>query len=178
MKSLFFFFFLYFHLGSTNLQQNNCTGGLDENLENTDNQGGGRDHFYKIYSIVSESRKTIFLNKTQSRTVDNCILCSLPKHAPEHDHKKQSHNYNGLLINCRSATNKTECIQIEIAEANVALCALTETWIKEHDDITPLQLCISRYKMHINTKESEIRRWTCTHLLRQYQLQNRERIFL
>ena len=30
--------------------------------------------------------------------------------------------------------------------------------------------------MYIDTKESEIRRWTCTHLLRQHQPQNRERI--
>ena len=107
---------------------------------------GGRDHFYKIYSIVSESQKTISFNKTQSRTVDKCILCSLPKHAPKHHQMKQSHNYNGFLINCRSVTNKTDCIQAEIAEANVALCALIETWIKEDDDITPLQLCPSRYK--------------------------------
>ena len=85
---------------------------------------GGRDHFYKIYSIVSESQKTIPFNKTQSRTVEKCILCSLPKHTPKHHQMKQSHNYNGLPINCRSVTNKTECIQVEIAEANVALCAL------------------------------------------------------
>ena len=51
-----------------------------------------------------------------------------------------------MLINCRSDTNKTECIQAKIAEANAALCALTETWIKEDDDITPLQLCPSGYK--------------------------------
>ena len=59
---------------------------------------------------------------------------------------KQSHSYNGLLVNCRSAANKTKCIQAEITEANAALCALTETWIKEKDDITPLQLCSSGYK--------------------------------
>ena len=107
---------------------------------------GGRDHFYKIFSIVSESQKTSPFNKTQLRTEDKCILCSLPKHAPEHQQMKQSHSYNGLLVNCRSAANKTECIQAEITEANAALCALTETWIKEEDDITLLQLCPSGYK--------------------------------
>ena len=65
---------------------------------------------------------------------------------PEHQQMKQSHSYNGLLVNCRSAANKTECIQAEITEANVALCALTETWIKEEDDITLLQLWPSGYK--------------------------------
>ena len=59
---------------------------------------------------------------------------------------KQGHNYNGMLINCRLVSNKTECIQAEIAEANATLCVLTETWIKEEDDIAPLQLCPSGYK--------------------------------
>ena len=107
---------------------------------------GGRNHFYKILSIVSESWKTTPFNKTQLRTVDTCILHSLAKHAPEHHQMKQSHSHNGLLINCRSAANKTECIQAEITEANAALCALIETWIKGEDDITPLQLCPSGYK--------------------------------
>ena len=107
---------------------------------------GERDHFYKIYSIVCESQKTIPFNKTQSRTVDKCILHTLSRHAPKHHQMKQSHNYNGLLINCRSVTSKTGCIQAEIAEANAALCALTETWIKEDDDITPLQLWPRGYK--------------------------------
>ena len=50
-----------------------------------------------------------------------------------------------MLINCKPVTNKTECIQAEIAEANAALCDLTETCIEE-DDITPLQLCPGGYK--------------------------------
>ena len=107
---------------------------------------GGRDHFYKIFLIVSESQNTTPFYKTQLRTVDKYILHSLPKHAPEHHQMKQSHIYNGLLVNCWSAANKTECIQAEITEANAALCALTETWIKKKDDITPLQLCPSGYK--------------------------------
>ena len=107
---------------------------------------GERDHFYKILSIVSTSWKTSPLNKTQLRTVDKCILHSLPKHAPEHHQMKQSYSYNGLLVNCRSVANKIEYIQAESTEANAALCTLTETWIKEEDDITPLHLCLSGYK--------------------------------
>ena len=80
--------------------------------------------------------------------MNKCILRSLPKHAPEHHQMKQSHSYNGLLVNCRSAGNKIEYIQAEITEANVALCALTQTWIKEEDDITPLQLCPSGYNAY------------------------------
>ena len=107
---------------------------------------GGSNHFYKILSIVSVYRRSLPLNKTQLRTVNNHLLCSLPKHAPEHHQRRQSHSYNGLLINCRSVANKIETIQAEITEANASLCALTETWIKEEDDITPLHLCPSGYK--------------------------------
>ena len=107
---------------------------------------GRKKHFYKIYSIVSESQKTIPFNKAPSRTIDKCILYSLPKHAPKHHQMKQGYSYNGMLINCRSVTNKTECIQPEIAEANAAPCALTKTWMKEKDDIKPLKLCPSGYK--------------------------------
>ena len=39
---------------------------------------------------------------------------------------KQSHSYNGLLVNCRSAANKIEYIQAEITEANAELCPLTD----------------------------------------------------
>ena len=107
---------------------------------------GGRDHFHKILSIVSASWKTPSLNKIQFRTVGKCFLCPLPKYTPEHLQMKQSHSYYGLLVNCRSVTNKIEYIQAEITEANAALCALTETWIKEEDDTRPLQLCPSGYK--------------------------------
>ena len=99
---------------------------------------GGKEHFHKIYSIVSESQKTIPFNRALSRTIDQCMLCILPKNATKYHQAKQGHNCNGMLINCRLVTNKTECIQAEITEVNAALCALTETWIKENDDIIPL----------------------------------------
>ena len=64
----------------------------------------------------------------------------------KHHQRKQSHRYNVLLVNCRSVANKIEFIQAEITEDNASLCALTETWIKEEDDITPLHLSPSGYK--------------------------------
>ena len=91
---------------------------------------------------------------------------------------KQSHNYNGLLINSRSVTNKTDCIQAEITEANAALCALTETWIKEYDDITPLQLCPNGYKCILIPRK--VRSGGGLALIYQdnINLKKRERIFL
>ena len=140
VKSLF----SYFHLDQQTCSRINALG-IRSKPRKYRLSMGGRDHFHKIYSIVSESWKTIPFNKTRSRTGDKCILCSLPRNAPRHHQRKQSHNYNGLLINCRSVTKKTECIQAGIIEVNAALCALIETWIKEDDDITPLQLCPNGY---------------------------------
>ena len=59
---------------------------------------GGSNHFYKILSIISLHRKPLPLNKTQLRIVNNHLLCSLPRHAPEHHQWTQSYSYNGLLI--------------------------------------------------------------------------------
>ena len=137
--------FSYFHLDQPILSRITALGIRSRPRKYRRSRGGG-DHFHKILSIVSESWKTSPFKKTQLSTVVKCTLCSLPKHAPKHHQMKQSHNYNGLLVNCRSAANKIEYIQAEITEANAALCALTETWIKEEDDITPLQLCPSGYK--------------------------------
>ena len=112
--------FSYFHLDQQ-IHSRIIALGIRSKLRKYRRSRGGRNHFYKILSIVSVSQKTTPFNKTQLRTVDNCILCSLPKHAAEHHQMTQSHSYNGLLINCRSAANKTECIQEEITEANAAL---------------------------------------------------------
>ena len=38
-------------------------------------------------------------------------------------------------------------IQLEIADNNLGIYVITEMWIKEDDDITPLQLCPSDYKV-------------------------------
>ena len=38
-----------------------------------------------------------------------------------------------------------QTIQLEIEKKDVALCALTETWIKEDDNLTPLHICASGY---------------------------------
>ena len=53
---------------------------------------------------------------------------------------------SGALINCRSVTNKTQEIQVELTNNNLDVCVLTETWIKEDDNITPARLCPNGYK--------------------------------
>ena len=52
----------------------------------------------------------------------------------------------GTLINCRLVTNKTQEIQVELTNNNLDVCVLTETWIKEDDNVTPVRLCPNGYK--------------------------------
>ena len=48
---------------------------------------------------------------------------------------------SGVLMNCRSVTNKTQEIQVELTNNNLDVCVLTEMWIKEDDNVTPMQGC-------------------------------------
>ena len=51
-----------------------------------------------------------------------------------------------VTINCWSVVNKSADLKLDIADSNLDMCALTKTWIKEDDSITPLQLCPPGYK--------------------------------
>ena len=42
--------------------------------------------------------------------------------------------------------NKMQTIQLKIENKDISYCTLTETWIKEDDDLTPLCICPSGYK--------------------------------
>ena len=43
----------------------------------------------------------------------------------------RSVSYIAGLINCRSAVNKTTNLKVELADHNLHICTLTETWSKE-----------------------------------------------
>ena len=49
-------------------------------------------------------------------------------------------------VNCRLIINKPADLKVEISNKSTDLCALTETWIKEDDMTTPLELCPPRCK--------------------------------
>ena len=58
-----------------------------------------------------------------------------------------NHNtISGALRNCRTVTKETQEIQIKLTNNNLDVCVLTETWIKEDDNITPTRLCQKGYK--------------------------------
>ena len=48
-------------------------------------------------------------------------------------------------INCHSIVNKTADFKIDLHTQNVDICALTETWLKEDDAITPMEMCPAGY---------------------------------
>ena len=55
--------------------------------------------------------------------------------------------YDAELINCRSVVKKTADLKVELADHNLHGCVLTETWVKEGDDMTPNQLCLKGYSI-------------------------------
>ena len=50
------------------------------------------------------------------------------------------------LVNFQSVVNKTADLQCDLIENNFTLCALTETWIRQEDDVTLVQLCPPGFK--------------------------------
>ena len=55
--------------------------------------------------------------------------------------------YNAGLINCISIVKKTANLKVELADRNLHVCALTETWLREDDNMTPNQLCLEGYSI-------------------------------
>ena len=51
------------------------------------------------------------------------------------------------LINCRSVVKKTADLKVELVDCNLHICALTETWLKEGNDMTRNQLCLEGYSI-------------------------------
>ena len=59
-------------------------------------------------------------------------------------------------MNCRSVKNKTQEIQVELTSNNLDVCVLTETWIKEDDNITDTRQCPKGYKSPDWTEQVEV----------------------
>ena len=59
------------------------------------------------------------------------------------------------LVNCCSVVNKTADFWCDLIENNFTLCALTETWIRQENDVTLVQLCPPGFKaISISRKDS------------------------
>ena len=51
------------------------------------------------------------------------------------------------LMNCQSASNKADIIKDYIQDHNIDIIALTETWFKPNDDISPAQVTHRGFKL-------------------------------
>ena len=80
------------------------------------------------------------------RTIDHGMLQSLPIQESAQCHNRTGYSYNCALVNYHSVINKMQTIQLEIGNKDIALCALTETWIKDDYDLKPLHICPNGYK--------------------------------
>ena len=52
--------------------------------------------------------------------------------------------------------NKTADFKVELMEHNLDVCALTETWIREGDDTTVIQMCPDGYSSVSIPREGRI----------------------
>ena len=82
------------------------------------------------------------------------MLQSLPTQESAQHQNRIRYKYSCVLVNCHSVINKIQNLQLEIENKDIALCALTETCIKEDDDLTPLCICPNGYKL-VSIQRSE-----------------------
>ena len=105
---------------------------------------GGQNLFHQIHTLLTSSRHQQHIGNLNSPpTINGANLKTI--HLVNNTIGKTK-NLQCATINCRSIVNKSADLKVEISNNNINLCALTETWIREDDTITPLELCSLGYK--------------------------------
>ena len=104
---------------------------------------GGRTIFWKIHAFVSNQsdRKHLHFNIAG---INWANLTPVPMSSTRTNSQKQIITHF-VTINCHSIVNKTADFKIDLHTQNVDICALTETWLKEDDAITPMKMCPGGY---------------------------------
>ena len=140
-----YFFISSFHLEHT-ARSKIMTSGIRSQPRPYRRFRGGKDHFQQIHTIISTSRK-LESPVIMQRAIDHGMLQLLPIQESSQHHNRTGYNYKCALVNCQLVINKMQTIQLEIENEDIALWALTETWIKEDDNLTPLHICPNKYKL-------------------------------
>ena len=96
---------------------------------------GGRTIFRKIHSFVSNRSDHTSLH-FNSNGINWTNLIPVPVGSIRTNSQKETTTHFAT-INCCSIVNKTADFKIDLHAQNVDICALTETWLKEDDAITP-----------------------------------------
>ena len=107
-----------------------------------------------FHKIAIMSRK-LRLHRPSNRTIVQGNNINIALIANEHC--RNAIDYKCATINCCSIVNKTADFKVELIEHNLDVCALTETWIKEGDDTTAIQLCPDGYSSVSIPREGRIR---------------------
>ena len=98
----------------------------------------GRNMFIKIHTIVTDH---LIRPQTAQVCLENLAhVASSSKQKSSGRHLRLSH------INARSVCNKLNDLHQYINLHNIDLCSITETWIKEEDDIAAKELAPNGYK--------------------------------
>ena len=131
----------------TSMKSKIITLGIRKNHQNRPyrRSKGGRNIFHQIHTLLTNARHQQHagnLNSPPSINKANLKTIQLVNNTTG-----KNRSLLCATINCRSIINKSAVLKVEISNKNINLCALTETWIKEDDMLTPLELCPSGYKL-------------------------------
>ena len=99
----------------------------------------GKRLHHKIVTLLMKLR----LHRPRNRSLvqgNNVIIASTVNRLC-----KKTIDYRCATVTCHSIVNKTSDFKVELMEHNLDVCALTETWIREGDDTTAIQLCLDGY---------------------------------
>ena len=105
---------------------------------------GGQNFSHQICTLLNSSRHQQHIGNLNSPpTINraNLRIIHLVNTIPG-----KTKNLQYTTINCRSIVNKSADLKVEISNNSIDFCALTETWIREDDTITPLEICPLGYK--------------------------------
>ena len=110
----------------------------------------GKYLFYHITSIINRGHRGAAntLPSTSLKAINRNNLITIKTNDNSSQSTCANHaNIHSALINCRSVTNKTQDIQLELVNNNLEFRIPIETWIKEDDTITSTRLCPNGYKL-------------------------------
>ena len=106
---------------------------------------GGERILRKIKTVVTEVESRHMLTKPARQVDPTSIIKILLENNLARLETKES-TIKDALVNYQSVVSKTVDLQCNLIDNNFTLCALTETWIRQEDDVTSVQLCLLGFK--------------------------------
>ena len=111
----------------------------------------GKRLYHKIATILMKLRLHRPSNRTLVQGNNVNIVLTVNGHC------RKAIDHKCATVNCCSIVNKTAAFKVELMEHNLDVYALTESWIREGDDTTAIQLCPNGYSSVSISREGRIR---------------------